>query len=291
MNPMKQITILLSLLVISVANAQSNYDPVYDGEYGKQIAKLPKEIILEEPLMEYIYYYLVSDPEINKSEDEYKILLVGRDYTLYKEYNRYRLDSLLQHRDISKVTNKEYRDLFWKYVPSPPHILKNKTEGLIWVYDRISPDTYYYEENTPDFHWKLEDGTRTVCGHTCQKATCSFRGREWTAWYAVDIPMSQGPWKFGGLPGLIMQVEDSKREHVFTAVSIRKGSKDCMISRKESEWYFKTNREWFLKTQRKMMEDPLGYMQSAGVLVKNPDGTIPKLPKKRLYAFNPIEKE
>ena len=241
--------------------------------------------------MEYIYYYLVSDPVINKSKDGYEILLVGRKHTLYKEYVRYQLDSILQHRDRNKVTNKEYRDLFRKYPGDPPYILKDVSKNIMWIYDRISPDTYYYEEPLIDFHWKTEDGTRNVCGYTCQKATCSFRGRNWTAWYAVDIPQSEGPWKFRGLPGLIMQIEDSKREHVFTVVGIRKGSKACMISRKDSEWYFKTNRKWFLKTQRKMMEDPMGYMQSTGVLLSNPDGSIPKLPKKRLFVFNPIEKE
>ena len=291
MNPMKQITILLSLLVISVANAQSNYDPVNDGEYGKQIAQLPKEIILEEPQMECIYRYLASDPVINESREEDQILAVGKKYTLYKNYNQYRLDSVFQHLDISKITNKQYYDIKYKTVPwvKSHYILKDNKGGIMLICGRISPDNYLYDENIINFRWKMIDESRSICGHTCQKATCSFRGRDWTAWYAIDIPMSQGPWKFGGLPGLILQVEDSKREHVFTAVSIRKGSKDCMISRKESEWYFKTNREWFIKTERKMMEDPLGYMQSAGVLVKNPDGTIPKLPRRPF--FNPIEKE
>ena len=64
-----------------------------------------------------------------------------------------------------------------------------------------------------------------------------------------------------------------------------------MISRIEGEYDFKTNREWFIKTQRKMMEDPLGYMQSTGLVIQNPDGSKAKLPKKRQYVFNPIEKE
>ena len=275
------------LVPCMVSFAQS----VFDGPYGKKIHNFPKETILEQPQIEYIYYHLTCDPLINESREDYEILMVGKSYILFKDYGRYQLDSLFQHRDKRKVTNKEYHDEFWrnKKGSTSTYILKSLKDKNMWVYDRISPDTYYYEENTPDFHWKLEDGTRTVCGHTCQKATCSFHGRDWTAWYAMDIPQSQGPWKFSGLPGLIMLVEDSKREHIFKIVSIRKGSKDCMISRMEAEWDFRTNREWFVKTQKRMMEDPLGYIQSTGVILQSPDGKSNKLPRRPF--FNPIEKE
>lgn len=283
---------LLSLLLPFFSIIVQAQDP-YDGAYGKQLCQFPKETILEQPQVELIFDYIASDPEINTSREEYRILLIGREYALFKDYNQYRLDSLFQHRDKSKITNKDYHDIRYATVPwaKSPYILKNMKEGTMLVRDRISPDNYFYDEGIIDFHWKMEDGTKTVCGHTCQKATCAFRGRNWTAWYAVDIPQSQGPWKFGGLPGLIMLVEDSLREHVFTVVSIRKGTKDYMISRIEGEYDFKTNREWFIKTQRKMMEDPLGYMQSTGLVIQNPDGSKAKLPKKRLYVFNPIEKE
>jgi len=282
---------LLSLLLPFFSIIVQAQDP-YDGAYGKQLCQFPKETILEQPQVELIYDYIASDPEINTSREEYRILLIGREYALFKDYNQYRLDSVFQHRDKSKITNKEYHDIRYATVPwaKSPYILKNIKEGTMLVRDRISPDNYFYDEGIIDFHWKMEDGTKTVCGHTCQKATCTFRGRNWTAWYAVDIPQSQGPWKFGGLPGLIMLVEDSQREHVFTVVSIRKGTKDYMISRIEGEYDFKTNREWFIKTQRKMMEDPLGYMQSTGLVIQNPDGSKAKLPKKRQYVFNAIEK-
>lgn len=282
---MRYYIFILSVTISLIALAQ---DP-YDGPYGKKIARLPKETILEQPQMELIYYYIISDPEINESREEYRILLIGRNYTLFKDYDMFRVDSILQHSGRSNVTNKEYHDIYRKYPGSSPYILKNIKAGTMLIRDRISPDNYFYDEGIIDFHWKLEEGTKTVCGHICQKATCTFRGRDWTAWYAMDIPQSQGPWKFGGLPGLIMLVEDSKREHVFTVTSIRKGSKDYMISRIEGEYDFKTNREWFLKTQRKMMEDPLGYMHSAGVLLPNPDGSKPQLPSRPF--FNPLEKE
>ena len=48
-------------------------------------------------------------------------------------------------------------------------------------------------------------------------------------WFTTDIPLSYGPWKFQGLPGLILEAKDSKGEYHFTAVGIEKGKNDKKI--------------------------------------------------------------
>lgn len=60
----------------------------------------------------------------------------------------------------------------------------------------------------------------------------TFRGRHWLAWYS-DLPISEGPWKFCGLPGMILRIEDSNHEHLFTAISIRNIKSN--ITRKNSQ--------------------------------------------------------
>ena len=57
-------------------------------------------------------------------------------------------------------------------------------------------------------NWKLIDDERTILGATCSKATTTFRGREYEVWYNKDIPVSNGPWKFDGLPGLIYLMQE-----------------------------------------------------------------------------------
>ena len=54
----------------------------------------------------------------------------------------------------------------------------------------------------------------------CQRATGTFRGREWQVWFTYDIPYNYGPWKLGGLPGLILRAEDSSGTFVWEAVSL-----------------------------------------------------------------------
>lgn len=64
--------------------------------------------------------------------------------------------------------------------------------------------------------WKLETERKTINGIPCQKASCTLFGGTWTAWYSTSIPLPFGPYKFHGLPGLIVQLENSNKTHVFT---------------------------------------------------------------------------
>ena len=76
-------------------------------------------------------------------------------------------------------------------------------------------DLYKYEEELPQFDWQLEEGDTTLLGYTCHFASCQFRGRTWRAAYALDIPISEGPWKLCGLPGLILEAMDAEGDFRF----------------------------------------------------------------------------
>ena len=78
----------------------------------------------------------------------------------------------------------------------------------------------YYTETYPLQQWKMGAETQTILGHRCQKATCHWRGRDFVAWFAPDIPVKAGPWKFGGLPGLILKLQDTAGVYRFEAVQI-----------------------------------------------------------------------
>ncbi len=103
------------------------------------------------------------------------------------------------------------------------YLYKNYPQGKITVMDRVRSDHFIYEDDLNMQEWNLqEDSTKTILGYECQKATCKFRGREWTAWFALDIPISDGPWKFSGLPGLIMEVYDRGNQQYFCINGMQK---------------------------------------------------------------------
>ena len=77
------------------------------------------------------------------------------------------------------------------------------------------------EDELHPMQWKIEEDKRTIGGLECQKAVCDFRGRSYEAWFTLDIPIGNGPWKLGGLPGLILEAFDKEKRVVFLFQSIR----------------------------------------------------------------------
>jgi len=130
----------------------------------------------------------------------------------------------------------------------------------------------------------LED-TLTVAGYLCQKATCRFRGRNYTAWFAMDIPIQNGPWKFGGLPGLILKAYDSDKLYVFECVKIENFKKKYPIKTHHYRRLEKTNRQKLHKFVEKIYGD---FYNVANWTVTDGNGN-PKSWKK--IPYNPLELE
>lgn len=107
-----------------------------------------------------------------------------------------------------------------------------------------------YTESVPKQQWTLKDEQQTIHGYRCQKATCRWRGRDYEAWFTSEIPIQRGPWKFGGLPGLIVKISDAKKEYNFELVKLERVKRPIM------QWNFsrfkKVKRENMLKLQKKI---------------------------------------
>lgn len=75
--------------------------------------------------------------------------------------------------------------------------------------NNIEKDFYLIKEDLTVFNWVIDSvEVRQIDKYICNKATTSFRGRNYVAWFSTEIPFSFGPWKFSGLPGLILEVYD-----------------------------------------------------------------------------------
>ena len=111
----------------------------------------------------------------------------------------------------------------------------------------------YYKEPYPLQQWRMGTETQTILGHRCQKATCHWRGRDFVAWFATDIPVKAGPWKFGGLPGLILKLQDTAGAYRFEAVQI--SSKPYPIYKYDFKNYTRSTREKVWKQQKAFNEN------------------------------------
>ena len=165
-------------------------------------------------------------------------------------------------------------------------LLFDRNKGVLDAHDRVFINKYHYSEPIPQQQWTMAEGDSTILGYTCHKATTRFRGRDYVAWYTEEIPYPYGPYKFGGLPGLITCIYDTQREHIYTLVGFEKAPALDYIyygngRRKPTEG----TREEVNKLQRQFHEHP--DLFKSDLITPAPGTKIKRNPK----PYNPIELE
>jgi len=99
-------------------------------------------------------------------------------------------------------------------------IYKNyPTKNTITLTDYI--DKPYKSTQQTKFNWKIITNSDTIINSfKCIKAKTNFAGRNYNAWFTIQVPISDGPYKFCGLPGLIIKINDTTNQHCFTLKSL-----------------------------------------------------------------------
>lgn len=185
---------------------------------------VPETETLAKEMMEFVYDYSMcvdttGQLQENISSDN-MLLQIGPDgLSKFSSYKNLTVDSLLMHSSPEqiadaaiegKLSNGEFMTIY-----------KNYPEGKMTHTEKICQDWFRYEEEMPQLDWELTDSVATVLGYECQSARCKFRGREWTVFYTEEIPLPEGPWKFHGLPGLIMKASDENGHYTFECIGIK----------------------------------------------------------------------
>lgn len=98
---------------------------------------------------------------------------------------------------------------------------KNNTLTEYLSENRILKKKFAVEESQPQMKWELLSQQKKISNYTCEKAKTTFRGRTYEVWYTPEIPIPSGPWKFNGLPGLILSVKDLEGIYSWAATSIK----------------------------------------------------------------------
>ena len=137
------------------------------------------------------------------------------------------------------------------------YIFKDFEKQMQTVYDDYSDQFAKYNEPFGEMQWEiLPDSTITILDYECIMARTSYHGRDWTTWFAPEIPVQDGPWKFAGLPGLILKVSESKGMHSFSANGIETTEQE-IPGMPRDDWYHKEDRIKYLKGKYKHLQDPL----------------------------------
>jgi GLPGLI family protein len=91
-------------------------------------------------------------------------------------------------------------------------VFHDKASDSVFVRDKVSSGYVIVREKRPMVNWKVTNEKKMIKNLNCQKASAMFRGRTYTAWFTTELPIAEGPWKFKGLPGLILSIEDDKKQ-------------------------------------------------------------------------------
>ena len=203
-------------------------------------ASAEKEKAIEPAIMECQYDHTAVRDTLDRSQvmKDRMILRIGKNvsqfYSWYTHYGDSLWSSPTGQQIAIKRTFEAIRTKNFENKPgerTPGYIYKSYPQkGVTTTYVmQVEPDLtlqkkpacLYFSEDTPKQTWKVQDSIKQIAGYSCQLAVTQFRGRLWYAWFSLDIPIDNGPWKLCGLPGLIMEAYDKQNYYHYTLTSIR----------------------------------------------------------------------
>ena len=196
---------------------------------NKAVFALPRDIEVREEidrlLLRFTYRVRIATDTVKNSDGHYydnQALEIGENFNRYYSLFAENMDSVkfkaksegvegyIPAVNLNDDEYGTYEEIFFNY----------PDKGEITVYNRFLSTVYEYSEPVPSLHWDISTSTDTVLGYECFMAEAEFRGRVWRTWFTYEIPMPYGPWKLGGLPGLILKAEDADSLFVFEMAGI-----------------------------------------------------------------------
>jgi GLPGLI family protein len=150
---------------------------------------------------------------------------------------------------------------------------------------------FLYEEIMPLQQWQIHTDTLRILELLAYKATTNFRGRDFIAWYCPEIAVPAGPWKFGGLPGLILKIEDTRQHYQYEYIRFEKmEALQLPMPQTFVKDARKTNYSEFAKLRRTRAEDPVGFLNTMAPGVSfTPTNDGSRTAMQGIRNFNPIE--
>lgn len=100
-----------------------------------------------------------------------------------------------------------------------PAFYKEIHSKIVTYNDDIQMKFFDIKDVLPDFDWNIESETKIILGYTCQKAILRFRGRDYNVYFTTEIPYSDGPWKFSGLPGMILEATSDDEAAAYSMIA------------------------------------------------------------------------
>lgn len=231
---MKLSDLIALFLCITTNNvfAQNEYPTEYEVQY--EVAFSLDSTNLENRAIETLY--LFTGPK-------YGVFMSYKE--AFKEEIRANLEHQLKTTGELKIS-KEMTSSF------PKLFYKDHQNSQVWTQEKIDRKLYSYQEPNIPLEWKIEEDSKEIMGYAAQKATTHFAGRDYIAWFTLEVPIPDGPYLFSGLPGLIIELYDTEDHYHFTLKSMSKMEEVRVFEFANSEDIAKTD---FLELKEKALKN------------------------------------
>lgn len=215
----------------------------------------------------------------NNPYTETMLLVTGKDASVFTSLDRIERElGLADSRSTPTAPFKPVNNVDQYYFAS---------QNKLVTRERFMNSYYLIDEPQQQITWKITKDTTTISGIKSQKATTHFKGRNWIVWYAPELPFQSGPWKLNGLPGLIIEAHDDKKEVIFALAGIDNLKQENLNAEQlakaqvyEKDFFFakeitlqkdakKTSRIEFDKVMELYRKDPIGFISAESGTPRN----------------------
>ncbi|MBN9337820.1 MAG: GLPGLI family protein [Chryseobacterium sp.] len=234
----------------------------------------------------YEYKFIPDSTNIEDVKTEMMFLDTTKDGSKYYSYTVFNSDSLMKadlERQLKATgsinVKSDMRKGNVRY-----SVTKTYPDYKINLHRRLSMYAYNISDERK-INWKILPEKAKIGEWNAQKAEADFAGRHWTAWFSAEIPIQDGPYKFHGLPGLIVKIEDKTGSHKLELKGIKNITGELDINVFEAK-EIAVNSKQFQKVVKEYENDPTKgikqlQMGGATVILTGKDGNSAKVAKEQ----------
>lgn len=186
----------------------------------------------------YTFSHMRDTTQRDNFYTENMLLVIGKNASVYTSYDKINRDEEMKKKLEEQIRNQagtsgniNISGSTYKPV-TPIDYFYFVNENKFFTKERLIT-SYLIEETASKINWKITKDTASFSGVKCQKALAYFKGRNWVAWFAPELPFQSGPWKLNGLPGLIVEAHDERNEVKFQFAGIDKVTETAAVKDNE----------------------------------------------------------
>jgi GLPGLI family protein len=209
----------------------------------------------------YQLSFLPDSTTTNKKSEVFR-LYASNGESIFTSTNKFLQDSIMRFPSKNFEQSQQKIGFLASHRTDFNFIIHKQSCQQVQTIDKIYHNDFIYLEPVARPKWKIFRDKKVIAGYQCQKAMMTFGGRTWEAWFTSEIPISDGPYKFCGLPGLIVQVADTQQHFSFELTQLKNVNATLNYTTRG----IKIEKEKYFQKLKEYKQNPIGVAEQSGVV-------------------------